>query len=78
MKRMKKEIRGPEKFERVITKSDRMLKVLGLAERVAASDTTVLLMGETGTGKGLIARAIHRLSPRNKNKFIVLLYIVED
>ncbi|MCK4537199.1 MAG: sigma 54-interacting transcriptional regulator [Candidatus Krumholzibacteria bacterium] len=68
--KMKKEIKGPEKFEKIITKSDKMLKVLSLAERVAASDTTVLLMGETGTGKGLIARAIHRLSPRNKKKFI--------
>jgi len=57
-------------FHQVITRNDRMLKVLGLAEKVARSDSTVLLMGETGTGKGLIARAIHNLSNRKDKKFI--------
>jgi len=57
-------------FHQVITRNDRMLKVLNLAEKVARSDATVLLMGETGTGKGLIARAIHNLSDRRKKKFV--------
>jgi DNA-binding NtrC family response regulator/tetratricopeptide (TPR) repeat protein len=54
----------------IITRNDRMLKLLNLAERVAASNSTVLLMGETGTGKGLIAETIHQLSPRRKKKFV--------
>jgi DNA-binding NtrC family response regulator/tetratricopeptide (TPR) repeat protein len=54
----------------IITRNDRMLKLLNLAERVASSSSTVLLMGETGTGKGLIAETIHQLSPRRKKKFV--------
>ncbi len=57
-------------FQPIITKNGRMLKVLTLAERVAESDSTVLLMGETGTGKGLVAQAIHRMSLRRDKKFI--------
>ncbi|MBN1163377.1 MAG: sigma 54-interacting transcriptional regulator [Candidatus Krumholzibacteriota bacterium] len=54
----------------IITCSDKMFKVLTLAERVAESNSTVLLMGETGTGKGLIAQAIHRMSPRRDRKYV--------
>jgi DNA-binding NtrC family response regulator/tetratricopeptide (TPR) repeat protein len=54
----------------IITRNERMLRILNLAQRVAASNSTVLLMGETGTGKGLIAETIHQLSPRNNRKFI--------
>jgi DNA-binding NtrC family response regulator/tetratricopeptide (TPR) repeat protein len=54
----------------IITRNERMLRLINLAERVAASRSTVLLMGETGTGKGLIAETIHQLSPRRKNKFV--------
>ncbi|UCF05042.1 MAG: sigma 54-interacting transcriptional regulator, partial [bacterium] len=61
---------GGDGFERVLTLNERMLRVLTLAERVAASDSTVLLMGETGTGKGLIAQAIHNLSPRKGKSYI--------
>ncbi|MBN2184164.1 MAG: sigma 54-interacting transcriptional regulator [Candidatus Krumholzibacteriota bacterium] len=58
------------KFQRIITRSDQMLRILDLAEKVAVSGSTVLLMGETGTGKGLIAKAIHRLSARANENFI--------
>jgi transcriptional regulator with PAS, ATPase and Fis domain len=47
-----------------------MIQLLNLAERVAHSDATVLLQGETGTGKGLIAYAIHLLSERRERKFV--------
>ena len=47
-----------------------MQEVFGLTRRVAASSATVLLTGETGTGKELIARAIHELSPRNTGPYI--------
>ncbi len=59
-----------ESFENIITQSDRMLEVLGLAQKVAPSDLTVLLNGETGTGKGLLAYSIHALSRRADQTFM--------
>jgi transcriptional regulator with GAF, ATPase, and Fis domain/Tfp pilus assembly protein PilF len=61
---------APESFSSIITDNGEMLKLLNLAERVAHSNATVLLQGETGTGKGLIAYAIHLLSDRREQKFI--------
>jgi two-component system response regulator HydG len=49
-----------------------MRKVRELVDRVAGSDTTVLLAGETGTGKELVARALHRASPRRDEPFVVV------
>ena len=49
-----------------------MKKLLAQIERVAASETRVCILGETGTGKELVARAIHEKSPRNENAFITL------
>jgi len=60
-----------EPFIEIIGKKTGLKIAIDLAERVAGSDTTVLLRGETGTGKEVIARAIHRLSPRRHRPFIV-------
>src|SRR6202161_3214453 len=59
-------------FEGVIGKSSVLRRLLRVVETVASGDSTVLLLGETGTGKELIARAIHGLSPR-KNRSLVKL-----
>lgn len=60
-----------EPFIEIIGKRTGLKIAMDLAERVAGSDTTVLLRGETGTGKEVIARAIHRLSPRRHRPFVV-------
>jgi PAS domain S-box-containing protein len=57
-------------FGEIIGQSKALQEVMENVAKVAASDATVLLLGETGTGKELVARAIHRLSQRAKNSFI--------
>jgi formate hydrogenlyase transcriptional activator len=59
-------------FARIVGHSLGLRNVLQLVEMVAATDATVLLLGETGTGKELIARAIHEHSQRQKQSFITL------
>ena len=59
-------------FEEIIGESPVLQAVLDQVTVVAASDATVLLLGETGTGKGLIARAIHRISNRKDRSFVSL------
>jgi len=61
-----------ESFENIITQNSKMLEVLGLARKVAASNLTVLLNGETGTGKGLLAYSVHALSKRSERKFLAV------
>lgn len=56
----------------IVAESPQMKEVLRLVQRVAPSDTSVLITGESGTGKELIAQAIHRLSRRNGKTFIDL------
>jgi transcriptional regulator with GAF, ATPase, and Fis domain len=57
---------------RIVGRSSGLRNVLQLVEMVAATDATVLLLGETGTGKELIARAIHKSSHRQKQPFVTL------
>jgi DNA-binding NtrC family response regulator len=59
-----------DQFEGMIGRSPAMLEVYRLTTRVAETTATVLLTGETGTGKELIARALHRLSPRSTGPFV--------
>ena len=61
---LEEEIRSEMGFEQIIGNSAAIRQVLQLVETVAPSDSTVLLLGETGTGKELIARAIHERSRR--------------
>jgi formate hydrogenlyase transcriptional activator len=59
-------------FEEIIGEGAALKQVLDQVAIVAASDATVLILGETGTGKGLVARAIHRTSKRKDRGFVVL------
>jgi formate hydrogenlyase transcriptional activator len=69
---LQEEIKSDHNFEEIIGASARLLKVLEGVQRVAPTDATVLLCGETGTGKELIARAIHSASRRADKPFIKL------
>jgi len=64
--------RIPHRFEQIIGTSPALESVLEQAERVAPTDSTVLIQGETGTGKELVARAIHSLSTRCGRPFVKL------
>jgi formate hydrogenlyase transcriptional activator len=64
--------RNPRRFEQIIGKSPALESVLEQVEQVAATDSTVLIQGETGTGKELIARAVHSLSARCGRAFVKL------
>ncbi len=71
------DLEAPEKgkrtgFDEMIGSSSQLERVMRQIEVVAPTDATVLVLGETGTGKELVARAIHRLSPRNKQTFVTL------
>ncbi len=61
-----------DNFEEIVGRSAAMTRVLAQVETVAPTSATVLILGETGTGKELVARAIYRLSVRNHRPFITL------
>jgi formate hydrogenlyase transcriptional activator len=69
---LEEQIRSEMGFEQIIGNSSALKHVLQLIETVATSDSTVLLLGETGTGKELIARAIHERSRRKAKTFVKL------
>jgi formate hydrogenlyase transcriptional activator len=66
------EIRTELNFEEIVGRSDALRRVLREVETVAPTDSTVLIYGDTGTGKELIARALHNLSSRRANAFVKL------
>jgi PAS domain S-box-containing protein len=67
---LRQEIEETSMFEEIVGKSSALQKVLKELEIVGPTDSTVLIYGETGTGKELIARAIHNLSSRRANAFV--------
>jgi formate hydrogenlyase transcriptional activator len=69
---LREEIDETSMFEEIIGKSAALRKVLAQVETVAATDSTVIIYGETGTGKELIARAIHNLGGRASQAFVKL------
>ncbi len=69
---LEEEINVENRFEDIVGESTGLRQVLSEIETVAPTDATVLIQGETGTGKELLARAIHRLSPRSERTFIKL------
>jgi PAS domain S-box-containing protein len=69
---LEEEINLENHFEDIVGESTGLLQVLKEIEIVAPTDASVLIEGETGTGKELLARAIHRLSPRHNHTFIKL------
>jgi len=59
-------------FPNIIGKSERMVRMLDLVSQVASSRSTILITGETGTGKELVAKAIHANSPRSDHVFVAV------
>jgi formate hydrogenlyase transcriptional activator len=69
---LESEIRSELGFEEIVGNSEALRRVLKEVETVAPAESTVLIYGETGTGKELIARAVHNLSSRKSNSFVKL------
>lgn len=68
--RLKSQLYSKYKFDNIIGQSDAIRRVLTLIEKVADSDSTILISGESGTGKELVAKAIHYNSPRANKAFV--------
>lgn len=72
IEQLRKEIRSQWSFEDIIGKSEAFQKIFAILPDIAASGSTVLLEGPSGSGKELFARAIHNLSPRQKRPYVVV------
>lgn len=68
--RLKNQLYSKYRFDNIVGQSESIKKVLNLVEKVADSDSTILITGESGTGKELIAKAIHYNSPRSNKPFV--------
>lgn len=69
---LEKQLGEKHSFDKIIGKSKTIQKAIDLAKKVAITETTVLLTGETGTGKEVFAQAIHQESPRSKQNFVAI------
>ncbi|MEP7321889.1 MAG: sigma-54 dependent transcriptional regulator [Saprospiraceae bacterium] len=72
VKQLEKQLGNKHSFENIIGKSKSILKTIELARKVALTNTTVLLTGETGTGKEVFAQAIHQAGVRNRQNFVAI------
>jgi DNA-binding NtrC family response regulator len=70
--RLRRKLTSRTGFEGIITQNRRMLEILDLIERLSKSRTTILLQGETGTGKELVARALHCVSTRAEHPLVTV------
>ena len=72
VEQLRKELEGRYTFEDIVGRSPVMQSLFDLVPQIAASPSTVLIEGASGTGKELFARAIHHLSPRKRKRFIAI------
>jgi len=72
VEQLRKELEARYTFEDIVGRSAAMRSLFDIVPQIAASDSTVLIEGDSGTGKELFARAIHNLSPRAKNRFVAV------
>jgi two-component system response regulator AtoC len=72
VERLTGELERAAGFEEIVGASPAMAEVFAMVEQVAGADATVLLRGETGSGKELVARALHRRSPRRDRPFVAV------
>jgi two-component system response regulator HydG len=69
---LRQELKTKDERNVLVYESDAMSRIIDMIARVAPTDSTVLITGESGTGKGLVARKIHQLSPRSRRPFITV------
>ena len=69
---LREQLRERYRLDQLVGRSAAMQEVFKIVETVAPTTSTILILGETGTGKELVARAIHQLSPRSSEKFVAL------
>jgi two-component system response regulator HydG len=69
---LRQELKTKDERNVLVYESDSMSRIIDMIARVAPTDSTVLITGESGTGKGLVARKIHQLSPRSRRPFITV------
>lgn len=69
---LRQELKKKEGVVRIVYQSKAMSKIIHMVELTAPTDSTVLIMGESGTGKGIVARHVHELSKRSTNPFVAV------